>query len=284
MCEYNTQNEPPGILSVSFRHSRRESKESMASRFIKSLLPRRDVQGSATAEEDHIDSLPSQPQDPIDTEGKDALKDSAVEVGEEKIVPGTASSSSNEAWADSDPAIRDIPASVRRIVSLDDDPTLPTLTFRYFFLTFLFVIPGAFMSQLSHYRTTYIPFSVFFTQVASNYIGIWMGEGLPAWEIRIPFTRWGFNLNPCPWGVKEHVLVTISAASGATYNLAFAPVTIAELFFGHRVNAGVAIVFMWSVVVTGYSFAAISRQFLLYDPQYPWLVLLQSSYPIKPTN
>ncbi len=126
------------------------------------------------------------------------------------------------------------------------------------------------MSQLSHFRTTYIPFSVFFVQIASDYVGFWLARILPAKFVRVPFTKYGFNLNPGPWGVKEHVLVTISAASGATYNLAFAPISIAELWFGQRINPGVAIVFMWSVVVTGYSFAAISRQFLLYDPQYPW--------------
>lgn len=86
----------------------------------------------------------------------------------------------------------------------------------------------------------------------------------------MPFTKYRFNLNPGPWSVKEHVLVTISGASGATYNLAFAPISMAELYFGTRINAGVAIVFMWAVVWTGYSFAAISRQFLLYEPEYPW--------------
>lgn len=86
----------------------------------------------------------------------------------------------------------------------------------------------------------------------------------------MPFTKYGFNLNPGPWSVKEHALVTISAASGATYNLAYAPIYMSELYFNHRINPGVAIVFMWAIVVTGYSYAAISRQFLLYNPQYPW--------------
>jgi hypothetical protein len=247
----------------------------MASKFIKSFLPRRDAPPIDDA--DQIDEFPEQTGDVTEKEREAGLNKTAVEVGEEKVNPGTASASSNDGFADDDPAVRDIRPEVRRIVSLEDDPTLPTLTFRYFVLTLLFVIPGAFMSQLSHFRTTYIPFSVFFTQIASNYLGIWMGQVLPAWEIKIPFTRFGFNLNPCPWGVKEHVLVTISAASGATYNLAFTPITISELYFGQKINPGVAIVFMWSVVVTGYSFAAISRQFLLYDPQYPWSVPLSSS-------
>ncbi|CZT46692.1 related to sexual differentiation process protein isp4 [Rhynchosporium secalis] len=211
----------------------------------------------------------------FDQKANDA-KHHGVEIGDEKIVPGGSSGSAEDSSSigDDDPTIRDIPINVRRIVSLEDDPTLPTITFRYFVLCLLFIIPGAFLSQMSHYRTTYAPYSVFFVQIASNYVGIWLATVLPAWNVRVPFTSYGFNMNPGPFGVKEHVLVTISAASGATYNLAYAPVSIAELYFGEKIHPAIAVFFMYAVVITGYSFAAISRQFLLYDPQYPWFQAL----------
>jgi OPT family small oligopeptide transporter len=173
-----------------------------------------------------------------------------------------------------DERLRDIPPYVLRVVSLTDDPELPTLTFRYFVLTVFFVVPGAFLSMMSHYRTTYAPYSVFFVQIASSYAGVWLAKVLPAWRVRVPFTRLGFSLNPGPFSVKEHVLITISAASGATYNLGYAPVSIAELYFNSRIHPAVAIFFMWSIVFTGYSFAAIARQFLIYDPQFPWFTAL----------
>lgn len=194
----------------------------------------------------------------------------SIECEVEKVVAGTGNPIIDNAWDDDHPAIKDLPPAVRRVVSLDDDPNALTLTFRYYFLTLLFVLPGAFLSQLSHYRTTYAPYSIFFVQIASDHVGLWLAKTLPAWTIKIPFTKYQFSLNPGPWSVKEHVLVTLSAASGATYNLAYTPVSIAELYFDQKVNPLIAIVFMWSVVWTGYSFAAISRQFLLYDPQYPW--------------
>ncbi|GME24388.1 Oligopeptide transporter [Neofusicoccum parvum] len=179
-----------------------------------------------------------------------------------------------EAIDDNDPRLKDIPPYVRRIVSLVDDPTLPTLTFRYFVLTFVFVVPGAFLSMMSHFRTTYAPYSVFFVQIASSYAGVWLEKVLPAWQVNVPFTKWGFNLNPGPFSVKEHVLITISAASGATYNLGYAPISMAELYFNSKVHPAVAIFFMWGIVWTGYSFAAIARQFLIYDPQFPWFTAL----------
>ncbi|KAK1985984.1 OPT oligopeptide transporter protein-domain-containing protein [Colletotrichum cereale] len=116
--------------------------------------------------------------------------------------------------------------------------------------------------------------SVFFVQIASSYVGAWLAKVLPAWEVRVPFTRFSFNLNPGPFSVKEHVLVTISAASGATYNLGYTPVAMAELYFNSRIHPAAAIFFMWGIVWTGYSFAALARQFLIYDPQSPWFTAL----------
>jgi hypothetical protein len=49
---------------------------------------------------------------------------------------------------------------------------------------------------------------------------------------------------------------------------------MAELYFNERIHPAVAIFFMWGIVWTGYSFAAIARQFLIYDPQYPWFQAL----------
>jgi OPT oligopeptide transporter protein len=242
----------------------------MTSRFVKRWLPKQ-TQEAVDPNADAIRPIP-QLEGHSSPDSKDEQKTASVEVGEEKVEPGSGTSADDRSSAldDDDPAIRDLPFNVRRIVSFDDDPTLPTLTFRYFVLTLLFVIPGAFLSQMSHYRTNSAPYSVFFVQICSNYLGQFMAASLPAYQVKLPFTSWGFNLNPGPFSVKEHVLITISAASGATYNLAFTPVSIASLYFNETINPAIAIFFMWSVVVTGYSFAAISRQFLLYDPQYPW--------------
>ena len=233
-------------MSSDGRHSRSASRES-------------EKRASAPADNPAADAIqPTVPQ----TEVSDFEKPPFVFT--------TQANGSEEAFADDDPRLRDLPAYVRRIVSLHDDPTLPTLTFRYFVLSVLFIVPGAFLSQMSHYRTTYAPYSVFFVQIASSYAGSWLAAALPAWRVRVPFTRWGFSLNPGPFSVKEHVLVTISAASGATYNLGYTPVSMAELYFDTKINPALAIFFMWAIVWTGYSYAALARQFLIYDPQYPW--------------
>lgn len=180
---------------------------------------------------------------------------------------------------ENDPEISQLPLEVRRAVSLHDDPTLPTITFRYFVLSIIFIIPGAFLSQMNAFRTTYAPYSVFFVQIASNYVGLWLARILPAWTVRIPGTpmSWEFSLNPGPWSIKEHVLVTVTAASGATGNQGASAIAIADLYYGQKVHPAAAIFFMWAIDATGYSLAAIARQLLLYEPSYPWFYALCQS-------
>lgn len=59
-----------------------------------------------------------------------------VELGGEEVIPGSSWSSASEDQdhGDLDPGIKDLPLSVRRVVSLVDDPTEATLTLRYFLL------------------------------------------------------------------------------------------------------------------------------------------------------
>lgn len=174
-----------------------------------------------------------------------------------------------EEIAHDDPEIAQLPLIVRQLVSLEDDTTLPTITFRYFVLSIFFVVPGAFLSQMSHFRTTQAPYSIFFVQIACHYAGHFLADYLPGWQVRLPF-GYGFNLNPAPWSIKEHVLVTLTAASGATYNLAYTPISMAELFYGTKIDAGVAIFFMMAIVWVGYAIAAIARTMLLWEPEYIW--------------
>lgn len=48
-----------------------------------------------------------------------------------------------------DDDLAEIPELVRNIVSFEDDPTLPVITFRSILLSVLFCVIGSFVSQLS---------------------------------------------------------------------------------------------------------------------------------------
>ena len=63
-----------------------------------------------------------------------------------------------EQESEDDPEIAALPREVRQLVSLTDNPELSTITFRYFVLSVIFVVPGAFLSQMSYPG----PYFVFF--------------------------------------------------------------------------------------------------------------------------
>lgn len=202
--------------------------------------------------------------------GVEVYPSTTNDVPNEKLVSEEVVETDADLESPEDPELKDIPPQVLRVVSLHDDPTELCLTFRYWILATVFVAPGAFLSQMNSFRTTYAPYSVFFVQIASNYVGIWLAKVLPKKMITVPRTKWKFSMNPGPWTTKEHVLVTITATSGAIGNLGVTPLALAELYYDQRVNAGAALFFMLAIVWTGYSFAAIARQILMYDPAYAW--------------
>lgn len=162
----------------------------------------------------------------------------------------------------------EIPVIVRESVALEDDVNLPVITFRYFLLSTLFVIPGAFIDTMNTYRTTAAAYSIFFVQIACHWAGKWLAEVLP--KKRVSVFRWSFNLNPGPWSIKETAMITITASSGATGNLATNAISLADLRFGEKVHPATAIAFMWAIVFVGYSYGAIAKDLVLYDPQLPW--------------
>lgn len=167
-----------------------------------------------------------------------------------------------------DSDVLELPKVVRESVPLEDDPNIPVMTFRYFILSTIFIVPGAFLDTMNSYRTTSAVYSIFFVQIVSHWAGKWMAKTLPKKNVKV--CGFEFNLNPGPWSIKETAMITITANSGATGNLATNAISLAELHFNEKVNAAIAILFMWAIVFIGYSYAAIAKCFVLYDPQFTW--------------
>jgi hypothetical protein len=58
-----------------------------------------------------------------------------------------------------------------------------------------------------------------------------MAAKLPKKQVSIPFTKWSFSLNPGPFSMKEHVLITIFANCGAGGVYAVYIITITKAFY-----------------------------------------------------
>ncbi|RVW58122.1 Oligopeptide transporter 8 [Vitis vinifera] len=166
---------------------------------------------------------------------------------------------------------------VRLTVPTTDDPSLPVWTFRMWFLGLISCVLLSFLNTFFGYRTEPLVITMISVQVATLPVGRFMAKVLPKTKFRVPgFGSREYSLNPGPFNVKEHVLISIFANAGAHLgverlmllvlwiSLSFLPQR--DLFLGlldscdH--NPGLA-------QVLGYGWAGILRKFVV-DPAEMW--------------
>lgn len=104
---------------------------------------------------------------------------------------------------------------VALVVPETDDPTLPVMTFRAWFLGLTSCTVLIFLNTFFSYRTQPLNISSVLMQIAVLPIGKFMAATLPAKSFTV-FGRWSFSLNPGPFNIKEHVIITIIANGGVT--------------------------------------------------------------------
>lgn len=63
-----------------------------------------------------------------------------------------------------------------------------------------------------------------------------MAATLPTKVFRVPLTDWTLSLNPGPFNMKEHVLITIFASAGSGGVYAMNIVTIVKAYYGKNIN------------------------------------------------
>lgn len=138
---------------------------------------------------------------------------------------------------------------VRLTVPITDDPTLPVLTFRTWVLGLTSCALLAFLNQFFSYRQNPLYISSVSAQIVVLPLGKFMATTLPTTAVKVPFTSWSFSLNPGPFNMKEHVLITIFANAGGLYVYAVNIVTIAIAFYGMKLHALAALLLTVSTQV-----------------------------------
>lgn len=94
----------------------------------------------------------------------------------------------------------------------------------------------AFLNQFFSYRSEPLSITAVSAQIAALPLGRLMAAYLPTTYYRVPFTNWKWTMNPGPFNVKEHVLITIFANSGAGGAYAINIVTIVKAFYKKRIT------------------------------------------------
>ncbi|RZS20509.1 hypothetical protein BHM03_00053031 [Ensete ventricosum] len=107
---------------------------------------------------------------------------------------------------------------VRLTVRNTDDPTLPVWTFRMWFLGLASVCLMSFLNQFFSYRSEPLVITQITVQVASLPLGHFLARVLPTRRFRLPgLGQREFSLNPGPFNMKEHVLISIFANAGCAF-------------------------------------------------------------------
>jgi hypothetical protein len=94
-------------------------------------------------------------------------------------------------------------------VSNKDDPNILVLTFRSWLIGLTFTCLLSFVNQFFWYRTSPLIIGVLVAQLLSHLLGKLMARFLPTRQWKC--FRWSFSLNPGPFTVKEHCIITTMA-------------------------------------------------------------------------
>ncbi|KAF8030989.1 hypothetical protein BT93_D0238 [Corymbia citriodora subsp. variegata] len=158
---------------------------------------------------------------------------------------------------------------VRLTVSTKDDPSLPALTFRTWVLGISSCIILSFVNKFFGFRSNQLSISSVSAQIVVLPLGKLMAAILPLKPIRVPFTKWSFSLNPGPFNLKEHVLITIFANSGAGGVYAIHIIIIVMAFYHKSIHVIAAFMLAQTTQMLGYGWAGIFRKYLV-DSPYMW--------------
>ncbi|KAL8280305.1 hypothetical protein RQP46_007222 [Phenoliferia psychrophenolica] len=147
-----------------------------------------------------------------------------------------------------------------RLVSLDDDPTLPVHTFRMWVIGLGLTCFAAVLGQIFYFRPQTVYVSQLFLQVIAYALGV-------SWHKLLPKASrgrfWAF-LNPGPFNIKEHVCIMIMSSTATDSALAISVFAADELYYNIVPNYGVAIFTLLGSQLFGYGIAGLSRSFTVF--------------------
>ncbi|GKU89036.1 hypothetical protein SLEP1_g3228 [Rubroshorea leprosula] len=157
---------------------------------------------------------------------------------------------------------------VQMTVPTTDDPTIPSVTFRTWVLGLAACIILSFVNQFFWYRNNPLNVSAISAMIAVVPLGHLMAKTLP----ERPFfkgTRWEFTLNPGPFNIKEHVLITIFANSGAGTVYATHILSAVRLFYKRSLGFVPSLIVMATTQILGFGWAGVFRKYLV-EPGEMW--------------
>ncbi|XP_022927192.1 oligopeptide transporter 3-like isoform X2 [Cucurbita moschata] len=160
---------------------------------------------------------------------------------------------------------------VALVVPETDDPSLPVMTFRSWVLGLVSCCLLIFLNTFFTYRSQPLAISAILMQIAVLPIGRFMASTLPNRDFH--FFRWKFSLNPGPFNMKEHVIITIFANCGISYGggdaYSIGAITVMKAYYKQSLNFFLALLIVLTTQILGYGWAGMLRRYLV-DPVEMW--------------
>jgi OPT family small oligopeptide transporter len=164
---------------------------------------------------------------------------------------------------------------------------MPVNTFRMWFLGIFYAIVVSGLNQFFSMRCTssfcslvlatsthrlLLDPSVYISGLVAQLTALPLGK-LLEWVLpTYRFNTFGFvwTLNPGPFNIKEHTVITVMA--NVVVNGAYATDVIAtqRVFYGQNYGTGYALLLCWSSQLIGYSYAGLLRRFLVWPNSMIW--------------
>ncbi|KAF9606036.1 hypothetical protein IFM89_022195 [Coptis chinensis] len=162
---------------------------------------------------------------------------------------------------------------VRLVVPETDDPSMPVMTFRAWFLGSTSCTLLIFFNTFFTYRTQPLTVSAILMQVGVLPIGKFMASTLPTKKFQV-FGGWtSFTLNPGPFNIKEHVIITIFANCGVWYGggdaYSIGAITVMKAYYKQSLSFLCALLIVLTTQMLGYGWAGMLRRYLV-DPAEMW--------------
>ncbi|TFK60969.1 peptide transporter MTD1 [Pluteus cervinus] len=166
------------------------------------------------------------------------------------------------------PIVTDLDVATR-LISLEDDPSLPAFTFRMWFLGFGLACFGSVLGQIFYFRPQTVYVSQLFIQIIAYILGRVLEEIIPGpanvhERMRTKNNAFWRFLNPGEFNIKEHVAITIFASTAAESALAISIFAADDLYYGTQPNIGVGIFTLIGSQLMGYGLGGVMRSFLVY--------------------
>ncbi|KAI5117568.1 hypothetical protein M0805_009646 [Coniferiporia weirii] len=214
------------------------------------------------------ESLPSAA---LDIERKDSYDE---KTSKDEKASVSIDSTPADVWDDGSPdgrekvIVTDVDVATR-LISLEDDPTLPVLTFRTWFLGLGLSCFGAVLGQIFYFRPQTISVSQLFLQIIAYILGRIMveiipGPGNPRTKLQMRDTKFWRFMNPGPFNIKEHVAITIFCSTAASSALAISIFAADDLYYGISPNVAIGIFTLIGSQLIGYGLGGFMRAFLVY--------------------